>query len=207
MTRRYLAFAASSAAVLFAVGARAQALQLPARETIVFVRHGEKPDLGFGQLSCQGRNRALALPAVLQAKVGAPAALFAPDPAEQKEDAGKSYSYVRPLATIEPAAIRFGLPVDVHYGFRDIDKLKLALEQPIFHRAVVVVAWEHHMIDALATSLMATHGGGEEAVPKWHSADFDGIYVVAIDWSVSPAKAVFARERENLDGLSQACPR
>jgi hypothetical protein len=32
-----------------------------AAETIVFVRHGEKPQDGFGQLNCQGLNRALAL--------------------------------------------------------------------------------------------------------------------------------------------------
>jgi hypothetical protein len=28
-------------------------------KTIVFVRHGEKPQGGFGQLNCQGLNRAL----------------------------------------------------------------------------------------------------------------------------------------------------
>ncbi len=33
-------------------------------ETLVFVRHGEKPAQGYGQLNCQGLNRALALPAV-----------------------------------------------------------------------------------------------------------------------------------------------
>ena len=29
-------------------------------ETVVFVRHGEKPEKGLGQLSCRGLNRALA---------------------------------------------------------------------------------------------------------------------------------------------------
>ena len=36
-----------------------------AAETIVFVRHGEKPEAGLGQLNCQGLNRALALPSVI----------------------------------------------------------------------------------------------------------------------------------------------
>lgn len=27
-----------------------------ARETVVFIRHGEKPPLGLGQLTCQGLN-------------------------------------------------------------------------------------------------------------------------------------------------------
>jgi len=37
-----------------------------AEETIVFFRHGEKPSAGLGQLTCQGLNRALALPDVLR---------------------------------------------------------------------------------------------------------------------------------------------
>jgi len=36
-----------------------------AEETIVFMRHGEKPSDGYGQLTCQGFNRSLAIPTVL----------------------------------------------------------------------------------------------------------------------------------------------
>jgi hypothetical protein len=81
-------------------------------ETIVLVRHGEKPDKGLGQLDCQGLNRALALPPVIAKTFGRPSAIFAPDPSRQKQDDGVSYDYVRPLATIEPTAIFFGLPVN-----------------------------------------------------------------------------------------------
>jgi hypothetical protein len=70
-------------------------------ETLVFVRHGEKPAEGLGQLSCKGLNRSLALPAVIAAKFGKPDAIFAPDPGQQKNDGGHPYYYVRPLATIE----------------------------------------------------------------------------------------------------------
>ena len=34
-------------------------------ETIVAIRHGEKPPNGLGNLNCRGLNRALALPNVL----------------------------------------------------------------------------------------------------------------------------------------------
>jgi hypothetical protein len=51
-----------------------------AAETIVFVRHGEKPEGGLGQLSCQGLNRALALPSVIADSFGRPEAIFAPNP-------------------------------------------------------------------------------------------------------------------------------
>jgi hypothetical protein len=39
-------------------------------ETIVCVRHGEKPPGSFGQLTCRGLNRSLALPDVLLKKFG-----------------------------------------------------------------------------------------------------------------------------------------
>jgi hypothetical protein len=76
-------------------------------ETIVLVRHGEKPDKGLGQLDCQGLNRALALTPVIAKTFGRPSAIFAPDPSRQKQDDGAPYDYVRPLATIEPTAIFF----------------------------------------------------------------------------------------------------
>ena len=43
------------------------AMQQSKGETIVCIRHGEKPLLGLGQLTCKGLNRALALPQVLLA--------------------------------------------------------------------------------------------------------------------------------------------
>jgi len=43
-------------------------------------------------------------------KYGKADVIFAPDPAKQKNDSGTKYDYVRPLATIEPTAIYFGLP-------------------------------------------------------------------------------------------------
>ena len=98
-----------------------------AAETIVFVRHGEKPEGGFEQLNCQGLNRALALPSAIANSFGRPEAIFAPNPSLPKEDAGKLYDYIRPLATIEPTAIQFGLPVDVSVGFDDREGLQAAL--------------------------------------------------------------------------------
>src|ERR1039458_9660443 len=41
-------------------------------ETIVFLRHGEKPPHGLGQLTPQGLNRAIALSTLLPAKYGKP---------------------------------------------------------------------------------------------------------------------------------------
>jgi hypothetical protein len=63
-------------------------------ETIVFIRHGEKPEGGFGQLNCQGLNRALALAPIIAKSFGRPDAIFAPNPSHPKEDAGRLYDWV-----------------------------------------------------------------------------------------------------------------
>jgi len=62
-----------SCSVIFRCDAGAEtpvAQQAVAVETIVFVRHGEKPANDLGQLTFQGLNRALALPDVLIKKYG-----------------------------------------------------------------------------------------------------------------------------------------
>lgn len=181
-------------------------------ETIVLVRHGEKPEKGLGQLNCQGLNRALALPKVLEAKFGKPVAIFAPDPAKTKDDDGTQYDYVRPLATIEPAAIRFGMPVNTAYGFDEIDQLKSALEGPDYRDALIFVAWEHRLIDVLAKRLMESHGGKADVIPRWESADYDSIYVLKINWALTDAPPIskssisFEHGHEGLDGLPAGCP-
>jgi len=177
------------------------------RETIVFLRHGEKPKDGLGQLDCQGLNRALALPKVLEAKFGKPAAIFAPNPSQVKDDGGKDYDYIRPLATIEPTAIRLGLPVDTTYGFAEIAGLKDALEQPVYRDATIFVAWEHKLIDVLVKELMKAHGGAEDRVPKWHGSDFDSLYVVTITSGSKAEPSIgLTIDREGLDGQQTDCP-
>ncbi|MDR3099918.1 MAG: histidine phosphatase family protein [Paraburkholderia sp.] len=175
-------------------------------ETLVFVRHGEKPADGLGQLNCKGLNRALALPAVIAAKYGKPDAIYAPDPGQQKDDRGQAYYYVRPLATVEPTAIQFGLPIQTPYGYAQTDALEKALLDPAWRNRTVLVGWEHREIETLVRKLVAGHGGQAADVPKWKSADFDSIYVVRIDWSGATPRARFSHDREGLDGRSDECP-
>ncbi|WP_322010910.1 histidine phosphatase family protein [Paraburkholderia sp. J12] len=175
-------------------------------ETLVFVRHGEKPAAGLGQLNCKGLNRALALPAVIAAKYGKPDAVYAPDPGQQKEDGGQPYYYVRPLATVEPTAIQFGLPVQTPYGYSQISKLGDALVDPKWRNRTVLVGWEHREIETLVRQIVSAHGGDAATVPKWKSADFDSIYVLRIDWSGDAPRVSFAHDHEGLDGRSADCP-
>src|SRR6478609_6467286 len=110
--RQRMAWFAAVLCVAFSANASA--------ETIVFFRHGEKPSAGLGQLTCQGMNRAIALPGVLLSRFGAPKWLYAPNPAVKISDPGGSFDYVRPLATIEPIAIKAGLSVNTNYGYTDV---------------------------------------------------------------------------------------
>jgi hypothetical protein len=175
-------------------------------ETIVLLRHGEKPPGGLGQLNCRGLNRALALPGAIAKLFGRPDAIFAPDPAMRKDDAGIPYDYVRPLATIEPTAIALGLPINAGIGFSDVDGLRAALERPSHRNELIVVAWEHKLIPKIARALLAAHGGDENLVPKWPEDDFDTVDIVAITRTGAAETASFRQAREGLDGEPEICP-
>ncbi|MGE8384600.1 MAG: histidine phosphatase family protein, partial [Pseudomonas putida] len=104
---------------LEAVDSRAQPVD--GTQTLVFLRHAEKPGEGLGQLNCQGLNRALDLATLLPERFGNADYVFAANPSRQVEEGSKdeSYSYIRPLMTITPSAIRLGLPVNIDYGAND----------------------------------------------------------------------------------------
>ncbi|NGG91138.1 histidine phosphatase family protein, partial [Klebsiella pneumoniae] len=67
-------------------------------QTLVFLRHGEKPAGGLGQLNCQGLNRAMNLATVLPEKFGKANFVFAANPTRNVEEGelDNSYSYIRP---------------------------------------------------------------------------------------------------------------
>src|ERR1700758_4579876 len=124
-------------------------------ETIVFLRHGEKPPGGLGQLTCQGLNRALALPLVLISKFGKADYIFAPDPEGKVTEGGlRQFDYVRPLATIEPTAIRLGLPVCTDFRYKDIVGLQRELTKQQYRKALIFVAWEHDELDRMVRSFV-----------------------------------------------------
>jgi hypothetical protein len=175
-------------------------------ETIIFFRHAEKPEKEFGQLSCQGLNRALALPQVLISKFGNPDYLFAPAPSRRSTATGEEYNYVRPLATIEPTAIRLGLPVNTDYSFTDIDGLRFELTKDRYANARIFVAWEHNELERVVKQIVGQFNGDAASVPKWDGKDYDGIYVVQIATNGSAKSVAFSQDHEKLDNLSRDCP-
>ena len=192
-------------AISVPVNGQTNAASAPAVETIICIRHGEKPTNGLGQLTCRGLNRALALPDVLLKKFGRPQFVFAPNPT-QKVDGGGKYYYVRPLATIEPTAIRCGLPINTQFGYKEINGLEAELAQPAYESSTVFVAWEHGLLDDFVREMVGNYGGDPKQVPPWPGKDYDTIFVLKITHGAGRASIVFIIDHENLDNLSDACP-
>jgi hypothetical protein len=181
-------------------------------ETIVVLRHGEKAIGGAGQLSCMGLNRSLALPKLLIGRFGRADAIFAPNPASRVREnsfSTRSYSYVRPLATIEPTAIQLGLPVNTQLSFADIAGLQAAVTAPAYANSTIFIAWEHKYAYDFARQMLRAYGLDPSQVPAWPSDDFETMYVFHITRAAgtgAPAMT-FAVQQEGLEGsLSGACP-
>ena len=207
MHRRFCLAAISAG--LFASAANAVApAPVATVQRVVVIRHGEKPEAGLGQLACRGLSRAIALPDVIIPKFGTPQALFAPNPAHRKPDRGKSYNYIRPLATIEPLAIRAGLPVEVKYGFEQAVPMARALDAPQYAAALVVVAWEHHLAVPLMQDILKRHGGDPKLVAAWKDDDFDRMDLIEVTREAGrKPKATYTPGQQGLNGISGDCPR
>jgi hypothetical protein len=180
----------------------------PMVQTLVCIRHGEKPPGGLGQLTCRGLNRALALPKVLLGKYGAPQFIFAPNPTQKVDgkNGQNDYYYIRPLMTIEPTAIHCGLPVNTRFGFREIKGLESELEKTNYQNATIFIAWEHGLLDDFAKNLVKDNGGDPAQVPSWPGNDFDTIFLVKITRGDSGRSVTFTIQHENLNNLSDQCP-
>ncbi|HFI5326066.1 histidine phosphatase family protein [Serratia liquefaciens] len=168
-----------------------------AQETLIFVRHGEKPANDSGQLTCKGLNRALALPDVLLDRYGKPDFIFAAGPKENKTG-----SSLRALSTIMPTAVRVGLPIGIQFHADDIAGLQQELLSDKYQNSRIFIAWEHKNLDKAVKNIVAVRGGDASLVPEWPGSDFDSIFVVTLD----QGKVSFRQEREGLTQLAESCP-
>ncbi len=146
---------------------------------VVIIRHGEKPDSG-DNLSCQGENRALQLPAVLYKKFNVPNYSYVPMLA-----LGKSTSHARMFQTITPFAIQYNLTVNSKYGEKDTAK---AAGDVMGKIGTVLMVWEHSEIQSLATNL------GVKNAPAWNGDDFDSIWVI----TYQKGKATLTPDKEGI---------
>jgi hypothetical protein len=119
---------------------------------------------------------------------------------------GRGYSYIRPLITIEPTAIRLHLPVNADFAYDDLDNLQKELLSPRYKSALVFVAWEHSELDLLVKHMMSALGGDPAMVPEWPGTDFDSIFVLKIRTEGEKRSIIFQKDKEGLDGLSTEEP-
>jgi hypothetical protein len=179
-----------------------------AQETIVAIRHAEKPPTNLGQLTCKGLNRALALPKVLIPRYGKPDRIYAPDPGKRIGRLGNlSYSYVRPLMTIEPIAIQLEMPVNALIGFKNVGQLRKELLVPENANSVIYLAWEHVYLNQLAKRLLQAYGKDPSVVPDWPDDEYDRIYIFRMTEVDGKKDLTFSVEQQGLNGsLSDKCP-
>ncbi|AJQ45866.1 MULTISPECIES: hypothetical protein [Pseudomonas] len=205
-----LSLALTAAAVplaLEAVDSRAQPVD--GTQTLVFLRHAEKPGEGLGQLNCQGLNRALDLATLLPERFGNADYVFAANPSRQVEEGSKdeSYSYIRPLMTITPSAIRLGLPVNIDYGANDTDELADELLSDKYRNATVYTAWSHGYLPELINTVAGKALGEERVITQdWSGDDFDTLYVLTLTWHDGKASLLSRNVRQGLNDGAHSCP-
>lgn len=192
---------------LVVVESRAQPVD--GTQTLVFLRHAEKPGEGLGQLNCQGLNRALDLATVLPERFGDADYVFAANPSRHVEEGSQDlrYSYIRPLMTITPSAIRLGLPVNIDYSANDTDALAEELLSNKYRNATVYTAWSHGYLPELINTVAGKALGEERVITEdWSGDDFDTLYVLTLTWHDGKATLLSRNVRQQLDGGSKACP-
>jgi hypothetical protein len=169
-------------ALLFIVeGIYSQAnAQVASNLKIVIIRHGEKEDTG-DNLNCQGLNRALQLPKVLNGKFGVPAKIYVPTISSKK-----STGHARMFQTASPLAIKYNLKINTEYQVDDYAGLAQSLEA---QSGTVVVVWEHKAMDNILKALGAKTGG-----LRWGDDDFDSIWIV----TYKNGKATLTTDKEGL---------
>lgn len=131
---------------------------------VLIIRHGEKPADG-DNLSCQGENRALALPKVLKTKFGRPDLAYVPSMKSGKS----STTHVRMLQTVTPFAIKENLSISSKYAEDDVTG---AAADVLGRKGLVLMVWEHTQIASLAAAL-----GVSDPAP-WAKDDFDSIWII-----------------------------
>ncbi|AFJ46003.1 histidine phosphatase family protein [Shimwellia blattae] len=170
-----------------------------ATQTFIFIRHGEKPDNGSGQLTCKGLNRSLALPTVLVSRFGPPGAIFASAP-----DQSNTGSSLRALSTVTPLAVQLSVPINLEYHAADVKRVAKRLTRD--KQPVILVAWEHHNLIRVVKSILRREGADSSVVPdSWPKYDYDSIFVLTINRETTPPVITFSQQQEGLNGVSDRC--
>lgn len=152
-------------------------------QTLVFLRHAEK----FGKAQY----------------------VFAANPTRNVEEGelDNSYSYIRPLMTISPSAIKLGLPVNIDFAANDTSDLADELLHDRYHNSIIYTAWSHGYLPELINKVAEEAVGQRRPITEdWASSDFDSLYVLTLTWRNGKASLHSQSYKQGLDGGEQDCP-
>ena len=166
-------------------GCKSQPVSNNSVRQVVIIRHAEKPDKG-DNLSCQGLNRALALPAMLYSKYKLPDHIFVPD-----MKSGKSTNQSRMYQTIVPFAVKYNRDIDTRYSVDDVKNLADAIMKI---SGYVLVVWEHDKIPDIVQAL-----GIKDKDLKWKDSDYDSIWIITF----KDGKPALTVDKENINPGSE----
>jgi hypothetical protein len=158
-----------------------------AQDSVILIRHGEKPATG-DNLNCKGLNRAAALPGVLRSKFRLPTHIYVPT-----VKTGSDTRDARMFQTITPFAVQYNLSINTKH---DVTDTKGVANGVIGKKGTVLIVWEHDNIDNIARAL------GVKDAPKWKGDDFDSIWII-LNAGTKSAKLVIGSE--GLNGVSGSC--
>jgi len=130
---------------------------------LVFIRHAEKPLKG-SNLTCQGLNRSLQIPAVLVKKFGVPQYLMVP-----QLGLGDTTKHSRMFETIAPFAMQYNLAIATTHNEKDFTQIAADLKS---RTGTTIITWEHKAIPGIVKALGVT-----EAL-NWPDDDYDSIWIV-----------------------------
>ncbi|WP_454565592.1 histidine phosphatase family protein [Pseudomonas sp. AIG] len=200
---------AVSALFLSLESSESRAQPVDGTQTLVFLRHAEKPEGGLGQLNCQGLNRAIDLSTLLPEKFGKADYVFAANPTRNVEEGelDNSYSYIRPLMTISPAAIKLGLPVNIEFSANDTSDLARELLEDKYHNSTIYTAWSHGYLPELINKVAGKAVGEKQNITEdWAGNDFDSLYVLTLTWHNGKASLQSHSYKQGLDHGKETCP-
>lgn len=159
----------------------------PVNVKVVFIRHAEKPVKG-DNLTCQGLNRSLQLPAVITAKFGVPNYVFIP-----ALGLGEATKHARMFQTLIPLAAKYNLTLNSSHAEKDSLQIAADLKSKT---GTILIAWEHKAIAPMVRAL-----GVQNFNMLWPDDDYDSIWIVTIKNNV----VSFSKDVEGIKP-SAGCP-
>jgi len=147
---------------------------------LVFIRHAERPEDG-DNLTCQGFNRSLLLPALLYKKFGKPDNVYIPT-----VNSGEVTKKSRMLETVTPLLVKYGLTANSAYDEKDYKGLSRAL---LHENGTIIIVWDHKNIPPILEEL-----GINGDLLHWSGNDYESIWIVTF----KKGEPVLIKDKEGL---------